>query len=159
MEVIIVGTNYYFENIKSKAETDVHNNKVKAIAEEYKSKLLELDYNKEDVEWLYFETLWKLEREPTTIHIGKCSAGWIPLFQSQVEYDSISSMKKWYEDNKTEWQVVNEYGKHLTWEQLEDELINWNRNNDKAQSHLKFDGEYGHYYMKDGVEWTDGEFS
>lgn len=154
-----MSTNFYFESAKSKEETQEFNEELIEIAKEYLDKLLELGCDEDNVQYLYSETLWKLEREPKSIHIGKRSMGWKPLFQSQEEYDSIHTMKKWYESNKNKWRIVDEYDKYYSWEQLLEDLIYWNRNNDNAQSHLKYDGEYGNYYIKDGVEWTDGEFS
>lgn len=154
-----MSTNFYFENVKSKQEVDEFNEELEDEVKLFANKLTELGCDDDEVSSICSDALWKFERTSKQIHIGKRSMGWKPLFQAQEEYDSIHEMKKWYESNKDKWRIVDEYDNCYCWEQLLEELIYWNRDNDSAQSHLKFDGEYGNYYIKDGVEWTDGEFS
>ena len=150
-----MGTNFYFENNESNLEVEVFNEKLNQIIEETKRKLEELyvsDHNLREIEFKMSD----LERVPERIHIGKRSAGWKPLFQTQDDYYvGIEGMKEWFKKNRSKWSIVDEYGKYYTWGQLERELINWEKDGKSG-----LNGEFDHHYkLIDGYEWMDSDFS
>lgn len=71
--------------------------------------------------------------------------------------------------------IVDEYGEEYTWEEFEKHVVDWNKNNPKALSHIKppesFDKNdmkdyYGNYWSadrfivdEDGYEFSKDEFS
>ena len=105
-----MGTNYYF--------------KIKDI------------YFKNDIRDKYLKE-WNIVHYKPLLHIGKRSAGWKPLFECHNElFTSVKEIKKYYDNNKEFLDIINEYNEYLTWEQLEEELINWNRDNINSISHI-----------------------
>lgn len=62
------------------------------------------------------------------IHIGKRSAGWKPLFESHKNaYKSISEMKEFIKKHQEDIHIYNEYNEEFTLEELQQELIDWNK--------------------------------
>lgn len=154
-----MGTNYYFENKKSISEAQKFNEGLDSLINEFKAKLIEYGCNNDLLLNPLEDIRYSNGKTSKEIHIGKRSAGWKPLFEIQEEYHGVSGMKRWYEQNKKEWNIVNEYGEPFTWDELEKELINWIG----EKSHIEFmNNNYLHssgYSIIDGYEWCEGEFS
>ncbi len=154
-----MGTNYYFENKKSIEESRQYNEGLEELISTFKTKLIEYGCDKDRLLDKLDDIRYSNGKMSKEIHIGKRSAGWKPLFEIQKEYHGVSGMKKWYEQNKEDWNIVNEYGEQLTWDNLEKELIKWSG----EKSHIEFmNNNYLHsrgYSIIDGFEWCEGEFS
>lgn len=149
-----MSTNYYFINKESRKEAEEHNKKVDAIFEEAAKRLDVLQHDADD---RALESVkWKYEVDESRIHIGKRSMGWIPLFEACEHFESVKEMKRWYFDNKDEYIIENEYNEELTWNELVEELIDW----DGKRSRFDGDSRYIEYYAdEDRYEWTRSEFS
>lgn len=76
------------------------------------------------------------------IPIGQRSAGWKPLFHQTDYYCSVQGIRDFYEANKDNLIILDEYDKQLTFEELEKQLINWNKHNQKAKNHEGLSGVY-----------------
>lgn len=132
-----MGTNYYFvvTNINvSITKPSIMNNLEKDI----------------------FDKLQEHLSKISTIHIGKRSNGRKPIFYRSKYYSSVKEIKEFYQKNKENLKIIDEYGNVLTFEELEKELINWNKDNDKAKQYM--DSEI--YYLDDeGYKFSVCEFS
>lgn len=118
------------------------------------------------------------------IHLGKRSGGWLPLLQAAPGIKSVKDIEHYC--TMPDVQIFNEYSEELTWEQLQEELINWNGGYDGAipktkverdptwqfydpgmpdhvpVSHFEYkNGAYASHYFKDdgGWEFCDEWFS
>lgn len=116
---------------------------------------------KEAIDRWDFETVQDLFEE-NEIHIGKRSAGWVPLFESHPgKFTSVKEMKEFYENNKVA--IFEECERELTWEQLYEQLICWNKDNEAA-SHLDvkratwFRNDQYFYKDPEGYEFSKREF-
>lgn len=89
------------------------------------------------------------------IHIGKRSAGWRPSFEKTEYYSSVQGIRDFYKENKEELAIVSEYGETLSFEDLEEELINWNKDNKEAWGH---DHTTHTYSDSEGYDFFRGEF-
>lgn len=116
------------------------------------------------------------------IHIGKCSGGWLPLFEAHSH--GIRSIKEYKETYNTgDFKIYDEYDQEYSWEQFEEKVLKHNggiagvmpkkyTERDKNSifhdpslpdwvpiSH--FDAQYADHYFKDeqGYEFTECEFS
>jgi hypothetical protein len=123
-----MSTNYYFQ---SKQYSKILN-KLKRIKKECKA----LIFN------------FELEN----LHIGKRSSGWKPCFEKTEYYSSVKEIIEFYEKNKDDLIILDEYGKEFNLEQLKEELFKWCPN---GQSHLQ----YGGYKDLEGYEFIECKFS
>lgn len=110
-----MSTNYYFK-IK---------NVVSVAPKEKASKL------KENIISKIEETIEEL----SYIHIGKRSSGWEPLFQKTEYFSSVADIKKFYNTNKDDIIILDEYDRELSLSDLEEDLFNWNMENTEAREH------------------------
>ena len=80
----------------------------------------------------YFPGEYELVDDPYfgyEIHIGKRSIGWKPLFQSHDKaYKSVEEMKQFITNNYDLLKIYDEYGKYFTLNELQEELIDWGKN-------------------------------
>lgn len=106
-------------------------------------------------------------------HIAKTSAGWLPLLQSWKCFRSVEELKKVYDIGV--FTIIDEYNTSYTWEEFTERVLNFNKNNPDACSHLSFPKNrtkqeiyeiYGSDFIplfynadKDGYEFSDREFS
>lgn len=150
-----MSTNYYFVNIKSIEATIQFNKELYRIMGTMEAQFQQLHLSYTDYHKV-MDSMSNLLREPQQLHIGKRSAGWKPLFQLQQEYTSITGMREWFEAHSTEWIIMDECDKKMTWEELDSELIQFNANNPDALSHMEHPYDYR---LIDGHEWLNGEFS
>jgi hypothetical protein len=146
-----MSTNYYFKNkeqyemsITAKRITD---NKIEEIINLIKNivndenEILKIKWKLEDATYIGYER----------IHIGKRSMGWMPSFERQKGlFGTVREMKKFYEDNKDIYEIENEYGVVLSWDELEKELMEWK--GDRENIHDSYKDE-------DGYIWHRYEFS
>lgn len=138
-----MSTNYYLRN---KEEYNNH-----STIMQQRNKIIE-GIMKQLEEWnIYGENLYDIQYRIENvanvgyedIHIGKRSSGWKPLFQKQEQFSSVRELKQFYLNNSDKYEIVNEYGVIYTWEDLEEELINWNgqrENCDRSDSYKDSDG-------------------
>lgn len=116
------------------------------------------------------------------IHIGKCSMGWLPLFEAHSNgIRSIKEYKAAYDTGK--FKIYDEYNREYNWTEFEEKVLKHNggiagvmpreyigRDKDSIfydpnmpdwvpVSH--FDTKYAYMYFKDeqGYEFTEGDFS
>lgn len=111
-----MGTNYYFR-IKCSIKLDG--------LEEKSSPLMASVFNE----------VKKYLNEVTFIHIGKKVSNWKPLFQKSEHFSSITEMRDFYHKNKSDLYIEDESGRKITFEELETELINWNKSDDEVNKH------------------------
>ena len=168
----IMGTNYYLtpkkldkileiNEITSKALNQIRDDYCKSINELFEKANKEHRIYKEvldfpDTDDIRTKLEWEVEIPE--IHICKVSYGWIPLFEKTERYGSFSDFKKFYEEYKNDFDLTDEYNKHLTIDELE-EIVTTAK--EKAQeSHTKYDSPYYHIEVdKDGFEWSSTHFS
>lgn len=93
--------------------------------------------------------------EDIEIHIGKSSVGWKPIFEKTRFYSSVEEIRGFYEENKEAITITNEYREELTFEELENGLINWN----KERKDVLVANDNGIYRDKEGYIFTIKEFS
>ena len=116
------------------------------------------------------------------IHIGKCSMGWLPLFEAHSHgIRSIKEYKAAYDTGK--FKIYDEYNREYTWPEFEEKVLRHNGGIDgvipteRIEHHKNllfydkdlpdwipvshFDTKYAYMYFKDseGYEFTEGEFS
>lgn len=149
-----MGTNFYFMNTKSKLIAEEKNKQVEGVFELINNHLVKLGFDDREVKDKILDIKWNFETRADYIHIGKRTGNFKPLFQSNDYFNTLSKMKSWYESNKDEWIILDEYNTELTWLELEEELINW----DGKKSHFELPDSY-YYVDEDGNEWSHYEFS
>lgn len=149
-----MGTNFYFMNTKSKLIAEEKNKKVEILFESLNNSLLGLGFDDSEVKDQILDIKWNFETRADYIHIGKRTGNLKPLFHSNDYFNTLPKMKSWYESNKDEWIILDEYDTELTWLELEEELINW----DGEKSHFELPDSY-YYVDEDGNEWSHYEFS
>ena len=60
------------------------------------------------------------------IHIGKRSAGWMPLFREHKHaYDSVEKLRDFLREYAEDIEIIDEYHNLFTAEELDEELICW----------------------------------
>ena len=70
------------------------------------------------------------------VHIGKRSHGWKPIFQA---HDGIHSLEDLLAIlSSPDVTIYNEYMETLTFEELKEALIDWNKDNPEAISHIEY---------------------
>lgn len=57
-------------------------------------------------------------------HIGKRSAGWLPLLQSHNSFKSVKELKALYDTG--EFIISDEYGRVYDWKEFDKEFLQWN---------------------------------
>ena len=155
-----MGTNYYFrkkivDTERFKTIVDNLNTDYKVLVEKYNEELqkafsdigIDSGYEFDDN-----HTFYLLDSRETygDIHLGKLSCGWKPLLQANEHFDSIQSLKQWYEQNKHNYNFINEYDEIVQFDDFIKEIAKRNKDDDLE----------GHKYSKDseGYEWTRSEF-
>lgn len=61
------------------------------------------------------------------IPIGSSDDEWQSLFQATEYYSSVNEIEEFYNSNKDILKIVDEYGIEYTWEELNDNLIDRNK--------------------------------
>ena len=116
------------------------------------------------------------------IHIGKCSMGWLPLFEAHLNgIRSIKEYKAAYDTGK--FKIYDEYNREYNWEEFDVWVLKHNGGVDGAIpkerierhknllfydkdlpdwvpiSHFDTKYAYMHFKDEDGYEFTEGDFS
>lgn len=92
------------------------------------------------------------------IHIGKRSVGWEPLFERTKYFNSVVEIKEYFYNNQHNLLIKDEYGNLLSFDELETELINWNKDNALIQKHCH-DSSDDFYSDSEGYAFANFEFS
>lgn len=104
------------------------------------------------------ETLNQELSKASYIHIGKRSVGWKPLFQRTKYFSSVEEIEKFYNENKENLIIINEYEETLSFKDLKMQLIDWNKDKPDVNEH-ESDGYITYYQDKDGFDFSLEEFS
>ena len=68
------------------------------------------------------------------IHIGKSSAGWMPLFREHKHaYDSVEKLRAFLREYADDIEIIDEYHNFFTAEELDEELIYWKEQQKKLE--------------------------
>ncbi|MCL2263219.1 MAG: hypothetical protein FWC08_08380 [Defluviitaleaceae bacterium] len=117
-----MGTNYYFRKKgvdlpHLHAIADELSSECKSLVGKYNAKVREAltdmgidgyeDYDAFSEQHTFY--ILNAEELCGDIHVGKTSAGWKPLMQASEHFDSMETLKLWYEKNKHEYIFINEY--------------------------------------------------
>lgn len=155
-----MGTNYYFRK-KSvdpahfDAITDSLNAEHKALIAKYNEKLhdafseMGIESFDEFDDSRFFVS--PFSHSDCDIHVGKISAGWKPSMQVNKHFHSIATLKQFYEQNKHEYNFINEYGEVVSFENYLQEIKELN-SDDSRKAHSNAHG-------ADGYDWLRTEFS
>ena len=92
------------------------------------------------------------------IHIAKTSCGWLPLMQTSRNINSVKDIKSAYDTG--DFIIVDEYDEEYTWEQFEKRVLNHNKDNPKALSHIKPPENFSYKDIRDcyGSYWSSERF-
>lgn len=92
------------------------------------------------------------------IHIAKTSCGWLPLMQISRNINSVKDIKTAYDTG--DFIIIDEYDEEYTWEQFEKRVLNHNKDNPKALSHIKPPEHFSYKDIRDcyGGYWTSERF-
>lgn len=86
-------------------------------------KIMDLYFTQEE----YEKEIKEDSKELFSVHLGKRSMGWKPLFEAhQKAYSSVENMLIFLERYASD--IVDEYGESLTLKNLKEELVDWNKN-------------------------------
>lgn len=111
-----------------------------------------------------------------SIHIAKTSMGWLPLFQSHTNINSVKDIENVYKSGN--FTIYDEYNTEYTWEEFTERVIHFNggvkgiKKREKITdydgyqeyipiSHFEYrNGLHAHLYTKDddGYEFMSGDF-
>lgn len=92
------------------------------------------------------------------IHIAKTSCGWLPLFETSRNINSVKDIKSAYDTG--DFIIIDEYDEEYTWEQFEKRVLNHNKDDPKALSHIKPPEHFSYKDIRDyyGGYWTSERF-
>ena len=156
-----MGTNYYFrkKNVKSapiEAVVDELNNEYRALIQKYNDKLhnvfseMGIDCECEFDDGHLFITPYSHDTFGD-IHVGKLSYGWKPLMQANKHFNSIPTLKQWYEENRNVYNFIDEDDRVMLFEDFL-QMISKRNKDDKSKKHE-------HCTSSDGYDWTYTDFS
>jgi arsenate reductase-like glutaredoxin family protein len=156
-----VGTNFYFRKKtvdvpRLYSIVDKLNDEVKAVLTKHNELLqsarLEMGIeNHEEFELRHDFYLPDKHSDFGDIHVGKRSGGWKPLMQANKHFHSIQTLKKWYEQNKNEYDFIDEYDEIVPFGEYLREIYEWNQNPENKRHDFSPGA--------DGFDWTYQEFS
>ena len=132
------------------------NNEFKTLLEKYNEKLrgafsaMGLDCNCQFDDYHTFYS--PCDRDDYgDIHVGKISGGWKPLMQANEHFHSLQTLKQWYEQNKSDYNFIDEYGDIVKFEEYIEDIAKRNQDEDlKGHSHIGY---------TDGYDWEHRVFS
>lgn len=104
-----MSTNYYFK-IKN---SDEIKNEIKQLLKEEKLGYILGEKILNDEGWVFNDT----------IHIGRASSSWKPLFEKTEHYSSVKEMTQFYENNKDSLIIIDDYDNEVTLDQLKTFMI------------------------------------
>jgi len=124
-----MGTNYYFKDSREKEIEDYVN------------------------ENAFFLKDFVLPR----LHIGKRSYGWAPSFEKTEFYSTIKELEDFYIKNKDSLIIIDEDENELSWNDLKNELIDWNRGDNISIPPRRNTTRFN-YIDDQGYDWCSSEF-
>lgn len=128
-----MGTNYYFKIKKKRAK------EIEGFLTDIEKKLI--NFNGLEIS-----------------HIGKSSCGWQFTFQATGFYRSYEELINFYEKNKDELDIVDEYGRKISIEKFKD-LVE-SKKDDESQYEIEKDSGYSNIYLdKEGYIFSEWYFS
>ena len=158
-----MGTNYYFRKKtidpkRIEAIVDSLNNDFKDLVTKYNEKLHEV-FSEMGIDNLcefddYHTFISPVGHSDYDIHVGKLSCGWKPLMQATEYFHSVETLKQWYEENKSDYNFINEYDEVASFEDYIEEIAR--RNSDDS---LKGHEEFHQVTRSDSYDWTYTQFS
>lgn len=95
------------------------------------------------------------------IHIGKTSAGWVPLFMEHHQIKSIRDYKRLY-NLFPDSAIYDENGDKYTWPEFTERVLQFNNGTKDVKDIKEFDEEnFDYIYHKDldGYQFSRWEFS
>lgn len=128
-----MSTNYYFRLKKEKRD------QLDTLFNIIFNKNFKIIYNEEIIAILNKE-----------IHIGKTSYGWRPLFQKTDYFNSLKELILFYNLNKNDFDIVDEYNRIISWEEFEKEMI--------INKSGNFSKDYNYYFDNDNCWFNKREF-
>ena len=158
-----MGTNYYFRKktvdpTRIDAIVDSLNNDFKDLVAKYNEKLHEI-FSEMGIDSLrefddYHSFVSPISYDSYDIHVGKLSGGWKPLMQANEHFNSVATLKQWYERNKLEYNFIDEDDEVTSFEEYIEEIAR--RNSDDSME--------GHksvwvVHNTEGYDWTYTKFS
>ena len=155
-----MGTNYYFRKktvdpSRIEAIVDSLNKDFKDLVAKYNEKLHEV-FSEMGIDSLcefddYHTFISPIDHSDYDIHVGKLSCGWKPLMQANEHFHSVATLKQWYEQNKHEYNFINEYDEVVLFEDYIKGIARRN-NDDSREGHEKIT-------RSDGYDWSYTQFS
>jgi len=124
-----MGTNYYFKDSREKEIEDYVN------------------------ENAFFLKDFVLPR----LHIGKRSYGWAPSFEKTEFYSTIKELEDFYIKNKDSLIIIDEDENELSWNDLKNELIDWN-GGDNISIPPRRNTTRFNYIDDQGYDWCSSDF-
>ncbi len=173
-----MGCNYYlrpkgYEPIKviNKTINDTLDN----IVESYKYSIKKVIEEAEKISPLYKELFFtdlciddithvlQWEVELPDLHICKLSYGWKPLFQKSKYFSTFKEFEDFYKLHTDIFDFVDEYDEIQDFEEFKEYVFEKVKDK-KSQTHLQYNGGLPGLSLeytkdKDGIEWTNHEFS
>lgn len=95
------------------------------------------------------------------IHISQTVGQWKPLFESQDHFKTMKELEQFYQANKDQLTIENEYGIVFTWDEFKDYMISDNSiSKSRTGTHDNaFKQDDKKFYIDDeGFEWLIGDF-
>ncbi|MCM3274197.1 hypothetical protein [Paenibacillus elgii] len=148
-----MSTNYYLRNQEEYSNHKTIMEERNRMIEQIMKQLQEWNTAEDDL----YDIKFRIENVANVgyeeFHIGKRSRGWKPLFEKQKGmFTSVKELKEFYVANANKYEIVDEYGTVLTWDELKKELIDWNgerENGDRSDN----------YTDSEGYTWARYQFS
>ena len=155
-----MGTNYYFRKktfdpTRIDAIADGLNDEFKALVAKYNERLhkaysemgIDSYYDFDDDRTFYSP----IRNADYDIHVGKLSHGWKPLLQAGDHFNSITTLKQWHEQNKHDYNFIDEYRDEASFEDFLAEIAKRNKD-ENAKNHERVQ-------TTDGYDWMYTKFS
>lgn len=138
-----MSTNYYIKpKIIQEIQRDLENKKSNTTIDFEESVINNiLNYLDSDSNWL---------------HIGKRSGGSKPTFHKNNYWSSVEEIIDFYEKHKESVSIVDEYDTELSIEELKENLIDWNKRNNKALTPFDDSSGFNDYWRKNYYKDKDG---
>lgn len=161
-----MGTNYYltpkgFDEIEEinkitlKALNEIRDSYCKNIEELIEKSSKNHNIYKEVLELPDLDSIkcilqWDIEIPE--IHLCKISAGWCPLLEATDYYNNFDDFKKFYEKYKDDFDITDEYNKHITIDEFESILT-------KAQQKaIEFHEKYNSNFYENSIKYTTDDY-
>jgi len=143
--------NYYFVNKQNKLENDKKLEQLNFInPKEILTKLIDSDLFEElskleyTVNNFYDELKQLMQLDNEYIHICQNAGSWNTLFAKTEYYSTYEELFLFYDNNKENLLIVDEYDRELTWLEFEKQIS-------------KSERKRGDYICKNGYSWSSSD--